>query len=100
MEDKTVQSTLRRMKILFIAFVVLLPIGIIIIVSSSYQSLGIAVFGIGGVSGIICAFTTCPCCGQLSGVFFKGFIGGAFPIGSCIHCKQSYLGVSGCNSES
>lgn len=67
---------------------------------SPYQALGLIIFSIGGISGVICAFTTCPCCGQLSGVFFNGFIGGAFPVGSCIHCKQTYMSANKCNRES
>lgn len=100
MDETAAQNTMRRMRLLFIAFVVLFPIGIALMIGSSFQVLGISAFSVGAISGIVCAFTTCPCCGQLSGVFFKGFVGRAFPIGSCVHCKRSYLCASGCNSDS
>jgi hypothetical protein len=100
MDETATQNTMHRMRLLFITFVVLLPVGVALIAWSPYQALGITAFSVGGLSGIVCAFTTCPCCGQLSGVFFKGFFGGAFPIGSCVHCKKSYLRANGCNSDS
>ncbi|MCG7991195.1 MAG: hypothetical protein JAY99_01725 [Candidatus Thiodiazotropha lotti] len=100
MEEIEIKNRLHRMKFLFTGFLVLMPIGVTLILSSPYQALGLIIFFIGGISGVICAFTTCPCCGQLSGVFFKVFIGGAFPIGSCIHCKQTYMSANKCNRES
>lgn len=100
MEELEIKNRMRRMKFLFTGFLVLMPVGVTLLLSSPYQALGLIIFCIGGISGVICAFTTCPCCGQLSGVFFKGFIGGAFPIGSCIHCKQTYMSDYKCNRES
>lgn len=100
MEDTEIKNRMRRMKFLFIAFMLFTSFGVMIILSSPYEALGIIIFIIGGISGVVCAFTTCPCCGQLSGVFFRGFIGGVFPIGSCVHCKQTYLVATGCNHES
>ena len=96
MNDLKIINTLQRMKLLFIGFVVLAPLGIFISVSLSYQPLGIILFSLGGISAIVCAFTTCPCCGNLSGVFFKFFFGGVFPVGMCVHCKTSYINIKGC----
>ena len=84
------------MRFLFLTFALLVPIDAIIAVNSQYQMAGLALFIVGGISGIVCSFITCPCCKHLSGVFFKGFVGGVFPFGFCAHCRTSYLNAKGC----
>jgi len=99
MDVSTVQRKKSRMRILFLMFASLIPVGGIFALGSSFQWVGVALFLLGCAAGTVCAFTNCPCCGRLSGVFFKGFFGGAFPVGKCIHCKSSYMHSNGCTDE-
>ena len=97
------ESEIRRMKkmrFLFLVFVCLVPSGIGFTVASPYKLFGLILFGVGGIAAVVCAFISCPCCSRLNGVFFKGFVGGVFPLGFCVHCGSSYLGAKGCRHDS
>lgn len=94
------QRKMRRMRILFFFFIFAIPIGVYIAVATPVQWLGVALALAGGVSGVVCAFTSCPCCGELSGVFFRSYYGGAFPAGKCMHCNTSYIKARGCGGDS
>ena len=100
MEDKTDQRKMLRMMMLFYFFVSAIPLGIFLAVATPVQWFGVGLALAGGASGVVCAFTSCPCCGELSGVFFRSFYGGAFPIGKCMHCNSSYINAKGCGSDS
>ena len=100
MDNEAAIRTMQKMRVLFLGFVVLVPVGLILAMATPLKVLGVSVFAFGTISGVVCAFITCPCCSQLSGVFFKGFIGGVFPMGSCVHCRNSYLAAKGCGHDS
>ena len=100
MDTETTKRKMHRMRVLFYSFVVLIPVGLLLALGTSHQWIGVALFLVGGAAGTVCAFATCPCCSQLSGVFAKGFLVGAFPLGFCVHCRKSYLGAKGCEYDS
>jgi len=100
MEVNEEQRKMHRMRILFLFFIFAIPLGVCLAVATTFQWFGVSLALAGGASGVACAFTSCPCCGELSGVFFRSFYGGVFPIGKCMHCKSSYVKVRGCGSDS
>jgi len=100
MEVNTNQKKMRRMRALFFFFIIAVPVGIYLAVATPVQWFGVALALVGGGAGVVCAFTACPCCGELSGVFFRSFYGGAFPFGKCIHCSTSYVKARGCAGDS
>lgn len=99
MNNDAVNDKMRRMKLLFIGFVTLLPLGIVIVLISDSNAPGVAIAAVGGFLGLVCAFTPCPCCSKPSGVFFKYIVGGVFPMGFCFHCGKSYLSGKGCGND-
>ena len=100
MEESDALSRMRLMKILFFCFVILVPIGLISLILDSRSTVGILVAATGFISGIVCAFVLCPCCGKPSGFFFKYVVAGVVPVGFCIHCGESYLKSKGCQNHS
>ncbi len=100
MEAITAKRKMRRMRILFLSFALLIPLGLLFALGTRHQLMGVIVFIFGSVTGAVCAFTTCPCCSQLSGIFAKGIWGGMFPFGYCVHCGDSYLRANGCGNDS
>ena len=99
MSDESVSNVMQRMKLLFFGFAILLPLGIVVALVSPYVVPGIAIATVGGLLGIIFAFTPCPCCSKLSGVFFKYVVGGVFPMGFCFHCGKSYVSGKDCGKD-
>ncbi len=93
-------SQMRRMRILFFSFIFLLLAGVLLLILGAPFALGWSICAAGIVSGLVCAFTPCPCCSKPSGAFFKYMVGGVFPMGFCFHCGKSYLGNSGCGNDS
>ena len=96
MDNVSAEKDMRRMKLLFIGFAVLTPIGIAAVIVNSSSLISFVVLAVGLLFGLVCAFTPCPSCSKPTGVFFKNFVGGVFPLGFCFHCGKSYL--SGRNS--
>ena len=90
---------MQRMKLLFIGFATLLPLGIAVALISVSNTVGVAIAAVGVLLGIICAFTSCPCCSKPSGVFFKYIVVGVFPMGFCFHCGKSYVSGKGCGND-
>ena len=100
MDNEAAITTMKKMRVLFLGFVLLVPVGLFVALSTPFKALGLGVFAVGTISGVVCSFIACPCCSQLSGVWFKKFFGGVFPLGFCAHCRASYLAAKGCGRDS
>lgn len=100
MDVNKVNRKMFLMRTMFFLFVFSLLIGVILTSTSSVLWVGVFFIFVGSIAGVICAFTSCPCCGELSGVFIKNFYGGVLPVGKCIHCNISYLKAKGCGNKS
>lgn len=84
-------KSLFNLKSAFYVFVSFTVLGIVTLIFG-YKEVGIGLVGLGVVSGVVCSFLPCPYCSKSTGVFFKGVVGGAVPLGFCVHCGKSYLG--------
>jgi len=100
MSAESVHEQMKKMKLLFLGFAILTPVGFVLAISNISPFIGFVLFAMGILLGTVCAFTPCPCCSKLSGVFFKYIFGGVFPMGFCFHCGKSYLRGHGCNNDS
>ena len=78
-------------KAFFTLFILLTPIGFMVIFSEQALESGFWLVLIGIVSGLVCAVSPCSSCGKPTGVISKGLFGAVFPLGYCFHCGKSYL---------